>query len=107
MECIPVAKLATVVTACPEATVNTPKLWLPSMNSTLPVAAVGESVAVKVTAWPNTGFAGEAETVAVLGRASDPDSEATRLPCRYTCFVHRLPYGAYSNCKSPLGAWMK
>ena len=53
--------------ATPPLSVHVPKVTPPSWNVIVPVAADGETVAVKVTLWPYTdGFSDELRTVLVL-----------------------------------------
>jgi hypothetical protein len=54
--------------ATPELRVTgLPRLVAPSLNWTVPVAALGETVAVNVTDWPNTEGLADELTVVVVG----------------------------------------
>jgi hypothetical protein len=69
MECEATASVEVLKIALPELRVAVPKLVEPFLKVTFPVGVVpnaGLTVAVNVTAWPNTdGFAEEASVVVV------------------------------------------
>jgi hypothetical protein len=76
IECEPGARLAGVRVAVPPDSTPVPSVVVPSLNVTVPVALLGETVAVKVTGWPNTeGLADEETVVLVLAR-----KEAVTVP---------------------------
>jgi hypothetical protein len=72
MECVPRASVAVLKVAEPELSVPVPSVVVPSLKVTVPVGvpppgATAETVAVRVTDWPNTeGFADDTTTVVVL-----------------------------------------
>jgi len=67
IECDPAASVEMLNVAFPLLMVPVPSVVLPSLKVTVPVAAEGETVAVKVTEEPNVdGFADEASVTEVL-----------------------------------------
>jgi hypothetical protein len=67
IECDPAASVEIPNVAFPLLIVPVPSVVLPSLKVTVPVAAEGETVAVKVTEEPNVdGFADEASVTVVL-----------------------------------------
>jgi hypothetical protein len=67
IECDPAASVEVAKLAPPPLSVPVPSVVLPSLKVTVPVAAEGETVAVKVTEEPNVdGFAEEASATVVL-----------------------------------------
>ena len=53
IECVPAVSAAVVNDALPPLRPAVPRELVPSKNSTVPVAVDGDTVAVKVTGWPN------------------------------------------------------
>jgi hypothetical protein len=77
----PIGKVESVSVATPEITGLDPRLVEPFMNATVPVAAEGVTVAVRVTVWPCCdGFSDDVRTV-VLGLlpVDEPYSPNSRL----------------------------
>ena len=69
MPCVSDASAAVVKDAVPPLMGDVPMMVEPSTNRTLPVAAVGDSLAVKVTGWPGAeGFGEEARVMLVAVR---------------------------------------
>ena len=67
IECDPAASVEMLNVAFPLLIVPVSSVVLPSLKVTVPVAAEGETVAVKVTEEPNVdGFADEASVTVVL-----------------------------------------
>jgi hypothetical protein len=67
MECVPAVRLAVNRVARPLLRVPLPSEVEPSKNVTVPVAVEGETVAVKVTVWPELdGLRLEPRAVVVL-----------------------------------------
>jgi hypothetical protein len=52
IECVPAARLDVVSDALPPLSVALPSSVEPSKNRTVPAAAAGDTVALKVTDWP-------------------------------------------------------
>ena len=67
IEWLPAARLEMVKVAFPLLKTELPSVEVPSRNVTFPVAEEGETVAVKVTAWPDVdGLRLESSAVVVL-----------------------------------------
>ena len=66
MECVPTESEETASDAAPLLTVTVPSRVVPSLNWMLPVAAAGETCAVKVTDCPETAGFNEEVRVAVV-----------------------------------------
>jgi hypothetical protein len=67
IECDPTPNVDVTNVALPLAIVTVPRVVVPSLNVTVPVAVEGETVAVKVTDEPNVeGFADEAKVTVVF-----------------------------------------
>ena len=67
IECDPTPNVDVTNVALPLAIVPVPRVVVPSLNVTVPVAVEGETVAVKVTEEPNVdGFAEEASVTVVF-----------------------------------------
>ena len=78
---MPVARAEVESVALPPLRVALPKEVEPSKNVNVPVAAEGETVAVKVTLWPETeGLALEETAVAVATRFTIWDKTDDVLP---------------------------
>ena len=81
MEWVPVDRAEVESVALPPLREALPKEVEPSKNVTVPVAAEGETVAVKVTLWPETeGLALEETAVAVAARLTVWDKDGDALP---------------------------
>ena len=66
IECVPTARVAVVRDAAPLLKPAVPRELTPSKNSTVPVAAEGDTVAVKVTGWPTVDVGDDAAIVVVV-----------------------------------------
>jgi hypothetical protein len=67
MECDPMARAAVLYVALPLLSVPVPSVVVPSLKVTVPVAAEGVTVAVKVTeVWKVDGFSDDVSVVVVL-----------------------------------------
>jgi hypothetical protein len=81
MEWVPGDRAEVENMALPPLREALPKVEPASKNVTVPVAAEGETVAVKVTLWPETeGLALEATAVAVAARFTVWDKDGDVLP---------------------------
>jgi hypothetical protein len=81
MRWAPAASAEVVNVATPPLRLPVPKVTPPSWNVIVPVAADGETVAVKVTLWPYTdGFSDEVRAVFVLILLTLCERTAEALP---------------------------
>ena len=81
MEWLPTERLELAKVATPPLSVPVPKVIAPSRNVTVPVAVEGDTVAVKVTDWPDVeGLRLEAALVVVFALFTVCTNNGEMLP---------------------------